>query len=49
MIINAPLAFPPEVAITPECKELLKNMLDKNPDSRISLLDLMSKPYYTMT
>jgi serine/threonine protein kinase len=33
-IINAPLKFPPNVAITAECKDLLKGMLQKDPEKR---------------
>lgn len=45
-IINAPLKFDPEVPVTPECKEMIKGMLQKNPEQRMPLIDIMNLDYY---
>lgn len=45
-IINQPLKFDAEVAITSECKDLLKGMLQKDPERRLLLIDVMNLNYY---
>jgi serine/threonine protein kinase len=45
-IINAPLKFDAEVPVTPECKELIKGLLQKDPERRLQLVDVMSLPYF---
>jgi serum/glucocorticoid-regulated kinase 2 len=45
-IITAPVKFAPEVAVTNECKELLKGMLHKDPEKRVQLIDVMTLPYF---
>lgn len=45
-IVNAPLKFQAKVPITNEAKELIKNMLNKDPNKRVTLLEVMSSPYF---
>jgi serine/threonine protein kinase len=47
-IINAPLKFDPSVPITAECKDLLKGMMNKDPEKRYQLMDIMTMPYFIM-
>jgi serine/threonine protein kinase len=44
-IINNPLKFDPEVPVSQDCKDLIKEMLQKDPEKRIPLIDVMTKPY----
>lgn len=46
-IISAPLRFDADVAVTPLCKEMLKGLLQKDPERRTMLVELMGMPYYT--
>lgn len=41
----AKLVFPKDPIITPECKEIIKNMLAPDPNERMKLLDMMENPY----
>lgn len=41
----AKLVFPKEIIITPECKDIIKAMLDPDPNTRLKLLDMMETPY----
>jgi serine/threonine protein kinase len=45
-IQNAPLKFDPEVCITDECKEFMTNMLQKQADKRMDLINLIQLPYF---
>ncbi len=47
-IQNAPLKFDPEVCITDECKEFITNMLQKQADKRMELINLIQLPYFIM-
>ena len=47
-IVSAPLKFDISVAVTSECKELLKGMLAKEPEKRYNLIDIMTMPYFIM-
>lgn len=47
-IINAPLKFDADVAVTDACKDVLKGMLQKNPENRIPLIDIMNHEYFMM-
>jgi serine/threonine protein kinase len=47
-IQNAPLKFDPEVCITDECKEFMTNMLQKQADKRMDLINLIQLPYFIM-
>lgn len=47
-IINAPLKFDAEVPVTPECKEMIKGMLQKDPEKRLALIDVMNLNYYIL-
>lgn len=47
-IINQALRFEAEVPVTQECKECMKGMLDKNPEKRSPLIDIMNLPYFMM-
>lgn len=45
-IINAPLKFPPKIPVTLDAKEIIRNMLNKDPSKRTNLLEVMSSPYF---
>ena len=45
-IINAPVKFPPKVPVTLDAKELIRNMLNKDPQKRVPLLEVMASPYF---
>jgi hypothetical protein len=47
-IQNAPLKFDSEVCITDECKEFMTNMLQKQADKRMDLINLIQLPYFIM-
>ena len=47
-IINEPLKFDLEVPVTHECRELLKGMLEKDPEKRSPLIDIMNLNYFMM-
>lgn len=47
-IVNAPLKFPPKVPVSAEAKDILKNMLNKDPAKRASLLEIMTTNYVAM-
>jgi serine/threonine protein kinase len=47
-IINAPLKFPPKVPVSSEAKDILKNMMNKDPNKRATLLEIMSTNYVAM-
>lgn len=40
-ITNAPLKFDEDIFVTDDCKDILRNMLEKNSEKRIKLLDLL--------
>ena len=42
------MKFPPEIPVTQMAKETIKSMLNKNPEERISLLEFMETPYYSI-
>jgi serine/threonine protein kinase len=48
MIKNDPVRFPKSSPITPEGKELIKAMLQKDPAKRIELIEFVTWPYNTM-
>lgn len=43
-----PLAFR-TATVSPECQDILSRMLDRNPDSRISVSDIRSHPWVCIT
>jgi serine/threonine protein kinase len=45
-IINNPLKFDADVPVSFECREVIKGMLQKHPDNRSSLIDIMNTPYF---
>ena len=47
-ILNAPLRFDPEIAVSDECKDLMKGMLSKDPEKRLQIIDIMNHKYYIM-
>jgi serine/threonine protein kinase len=47
-ITNAPLKFDPEVCVTDPCKEVIKAMLQKNPEKRVELIHLIQDEYFIM-
>lgn len=44
-IREAKVKFPRSVAITDEAKQIIKGMLDPDPNARLELLNLMELPY----
>lgn len=40
-ITNAPLKFDADAPVTEECKEILKQMMQKNPEKRVDLITLI--------
>ena len=44
----AKLSFPDDVAVTDMGKELIKQMLTKDPSQRLELLDFMHTEYYNI-
>jgi serine/threonine protein kinase len=47
-IVNAPLKFLPKVPVSAEAKDIIKNMLNKDPNKRASLVEIMSTNYVMM-
>ncbi|XP_069470695.1 calcium/calmodulin-dependent protein kinase kinase 1-like isoform X2 [Ambystoma mexicanum] len=47
MIKNKPVEFPEEPSISEELKDLILKMLDKNPESRITVPDIKLHPWVT--
>lgn len=47
-IKNDPVKFPKNSPITPEGKELIKSMLQKDPAKRVELIEFVTTPYNTM-
>ena len=47
-IVNAPLKFLPKVPVSAEAKDIIKNMLNKDPSKRASLVEIMSTNYVMM-
>ena len=47
MIREAPLAFPPDVTCSDPLRDLIGRMLEKNPDTRITLPQVMEHPWVT--
>lgn len=47
-ILNAPFKFDEDVPLTPECKDLIKGMLQKDPAMRSPLVDIMNLEYFMM-
>lgn len=45
-IKNQPLKFDADVPVTEECKEILKCMLNKNPEKRSDLITLIQTEYF---
>ena len=44
-ICEAPLEFPSDIFVSDSLKHLLTGLLDKDPESRMSLLAVMSHPW----
>lgn len=44
-IKEAKVRFPRTVPITEDTKQIIKSMLDPNPETRLDLLNLMEMPY----
>ena len=47
-ILEMRVKFPPEVACTPECKDLIRNMLMKNPKRRISMFKILNHRWFEL-
>lgn len=45
-IVNSPLKFDADIPVTEECKEVIKSMLQKNPEKRIELISLIQNEYF---
>jgi serine/threonine protein kinase len=46
LIKTAPIKFPKDVPVTPETRELILKMLDRDVDKRFQLMDLLERDYY---
>ena len=46
-ICEAPLKFPRDVFVSNSLKHLLSKLLDKDPDSRMDLIEAMRHPWVT--
>lgn len=47
-IITQPLRFDTDVPVTQECKDCIRGMLQKDPEKRYQLLEVMNLPYFMM-
>ena len=47
-IVNAPLKFDANIPITDDCKEVLKLMMQKNPEKRAELIHLIQNDYFQL-
>ena len=47
-IINTPLKFDTDVPVTQDCKNLIRGMLQKDPEKRTPLIDIMNERYFMM-
>lgn len=47
-IINAPLKFDADVPVTDLAKDLIKGLLQKDPEKRLPLIDVMNLEYFMM-
>jgi serine/threonine protein kinase len=45
-IVNAPLKFDADVPVSKECKNLIRGMLQKDPEKRSPLIDIMNENYF---
>ena len=43
-----PLKFDADIPISKSCKELLTGMMNKDPEKRLQLIDVMNLEYYMM-
>ena len=43
MIIEQPIKFPPDCKLSPACKDLIKRMLEKDPNKRITISEIMNQ------
>ena len=48
LIKTAPIKFPKDVPISPMAKEIIVKMLDRDPEKRLDLMDLMDYDYVKM-
>jgi len=48
MIKNDNVKFPRDTPITNECKEVIKQMLEKDPEKRLQLIDFVQSEYALM-
>ena len=48
-IIEMKLKFPPEVSVTCEFKDLIWKMLDKNPNTRINMYNILNHPWFDLS
>lgn len=46
-IAQAHFTFPPEIATSEECKDLIRRIFVPDPEQRISVEDIMQHPWYT--
>lgn len=47
-IREAKLRFPSDVPVTPEAKEVMTKMMQRDPDERLGLLEFMDLEYYSI-
>ena len=46
MVISKKITFPKDVVVSDPAKRLIQRMLDKDPDRRISLMEIENHPWY---
>ncbi len=47
-IMHAPVKFNADIPVTNECKEVIKGMLNKDPEKRMQLMEIMETHYFQM-
>lgn len=48
LIKTASVKFPKDIIVTPQTREIITKMLEKDPEKRIDLMDVMDTEYYRM-
>lgn len=48
LIKTATVKFPKDIIVTPQTREIITKMLEKDPEKRIELMDVMDTEYYRM-
>jgi len=48
LIKTAPVKYPKDIIVTPQTREIITRMLEKEPEKRLDLMDFMETDYYRM-